>query len=94
MSSRGGYRGRGRGRGANRGGYENTSYQDINSHYSEREKNPFPLSSEPRKPLPTENNEENEEEPEEQYGLPDQMQKAKSLLPEDNKEGATTNIQS
>ena len=43
--------------------------------------------------MPTENAEK-EEESEEQYGLPDQMQKAKSLLPEDNKEGATTNIQS
>lgn len=94
VSSRGGYRGRGRGRGSYRGGYENSHYQG--SHTQEREKNPFPMSGELRKPLPSTMTEGAEKErfTDEQYGLPDQMQKAKSLLPEDTQEGATSNIQS
>ena len=54
------------------------------------------MSGELRKPLPSATTEGAEKErfSDEQYGLPDQMQKAKSLLPEDTQEGATSNIQS
>ena len=92
--SRGGHRGRGRGRGSYRGGYENSHY--LGNSTQEREKNPFPMGSELRKPLPNTMTEgaEMERFSGEQYGLPDQMQKAKSLLPEDTLEGATSNIQS